>query len=120
MGESRGVFRRRMQRRDFLTSTREGSRRSSQFFIAYVFDRGDGEESRLGITVTRKVGGAVRRNRIKRLVREWYRSRRSEFGSCDLVVIAKREFPESASFRDVSGDLDRALLPPSRHSSSAS
>lgn len=105
-----------MQRRDFLTSTREGARRSSEFFIAYVFDRRDGQASRLGITVTRKVGGAVRRNRIKRLAREWFRGRRCEFGSCDLVLIAKREFPEWLPQGDVSRDLDSALLPHLRRS----
>ncbi len=47
--------------------------------------------SRLGITVSRKVGGAVVRNRFKRRVRAWFRVRRSEFGTdLDLVVIARR------------------------------
>jgi ribonuclease P protein component len=100
-----------MRRNDYLTSTREGVRRPTKFFIAFIFDRGDGGRSRLGITVTRKVGGAVRRNRIKRLAREWFRGRRSEFGSCDLVLIAKREFPESLRLDDVCRDLDPALLP---------
>jgi ribonuclease P protein component len=111
MAGSRGApSGKRMRRRDFLTSTREGVRRPTQYFIAFVLDRGDGGESRLGITVTRKVGGAVRRNRIKRLVREWFRSRRSEFGSCDLVLIAKREFPAELKLVDVGRDLDPALL----------
>jgi len=105
---------RRMRRSDYLTSTSEGVRRPTKFFIAFLFDRGDGGRSRLGITVTRKVGGAVRRNRIKRLLREWFRSRRSEFGSCDLVLIAKRECPESLRLDDVRKDLDPALLPAPR------
>jgi len=47
--------------------------------------------SRLGITVSRKVGNAVCRNRFKRRVREWFRHRRAEFGGdLDLVVIARR------------------------------
>ena len=113
MVDSRGA-RKRMQRRDFLTSTREGKRCSTQYFIAYVFERSDGAGSRLGVTVTRKVGGAVQRNRIKRLAREWFRKRRCEFGSCDLVLIAKREFPRSLRLAQVSRDLDAALLPEGR------
>ena len=53
---------------------------------------------RLGITVTRKVGGAVVRNRIKRLFREIYRRVASEIpGSFDLVVNARRG-AEAAGF----------------------
>jgi len=45
---------------------------------------------RLGITVSRKVGNAVVRNRIKRGIREWFRRCRDELGSnVDLVVIAR-------------------------------
>ena len=75
-------------------------------------DRRDGGPTRLGITVTRKVGGAVRRNRIKRLAREWFRSRSREFGSCDLVLIAKRDMPQSLRLEDVRQDLDQRLALP--------
>jgi len=47
---------------------------------------------RLGVTVTRKVAGAVGRNRIKRVVRETFRRHRDVLpAGVDLVVIAKRE-----------------------------
>ena len=46
---------------------------------------------RLGITVTRKVGGAVRRNRIKRRMREIFRRHRTALApDLDLVVNAHR------------------------------
>jgi ribonuclease P protein component len=46
---------------------------------------------RLGITVTRRVGNAVARNRVKRRVRECFRRRRSELDRpVDVVVIARR------------------------------
>jgi ribonuclease P protein component len=47
--------------------------------------------TRLGVTVTRKVGGAVIRNRIKRCVREAFRRNRQAFpGGVDMVWVAKR------------------------------
>jgi ribonuclease P protein component len=45
---------------------------------------------RMGITVSRKVGGAVVRNRVKRWIRECYRRRRPDFpAEVDFVVIAR-------------------------------
>jgi ribonuclease P protein component len=49
---------------------RSGRSRSSRHLVVYVFPRTDSEPARLGITVPRKVGDAVDRNRIKRQVRE--------------------------------------------------
>jgi ribonuclease P protein component len=45
---------------------------------------------RMGITVSRKVGGAVVRNRVKRWIRECYRRRKGDFpGQIDFVVVAR-------------------------------
>jgi ribonuclease P protein component len=98
-----------MRRGDFVASSEFGERRTTRFFIVLLRDRKDGGPTRLGITVTRKVGGAVRRNRIKRLAREWFRSRSREFGSCDLVLIAKRDMPQSLRLADVRQDLELRL-----------
>jgi ribonuclease P protein component len=46
--------------------------------------------SRLGLAVDRRLGGAVRRNRAKRRLRECFRRRRPPAG-IDLVLVAKRE-----------------------------
>jgi ribonuclease P protein component len=60
---------------------------------------------RLGVTVTRKVGGAVVRNRIKRLVRESFRRERHRFPSgMAMVWVAKRDATE-VSFAQVRSDM---------------
>ncbi len=79
------------------------------YFRVFVLKREDGGPTRLGITVTRKVGKAVLRNRIKRLVREWFRQRDHGMGSCDLIVVVKREFPEQLRLQQVERDLEQGL-----------
>lgn len=62
--------------------------------------------TRLGVTVTRKVGGAVQRNRIKRLVREVFRRNRTRFGDgMDMVWVAKRSATK-VTYDDVLADFD--------------
>lgn len=71
----------------------KGFRFHSPYFSAFILPTETGE-LRLGITVTRKVGKAVLRNRCKRRIREVFRKYLSEdFRSigCDLVINAKPE-----------------------------
>ncbi len=99
----------RLRRADFLRATRRGRRVETGYFRVFVLRREDGGPTRLGITVTRKVGKAVLRNRIKRLVREWFRQRDQGMDACDLIVVVKREFPPDLRLRQVALDLDQGL-----------
>lgn len=51
----------------------------------------DREAGRLGISVSRKVGGSVVRHRLRRLIKESFRLHKSEWASADFVVVARRE-----------------------------
>jgi ribonuclease P protein component len=79
-------------RREFREVSRRGRRAASPSFVVLVSGRECGGGPRLGLTVSRKVGNAVERNRIKRRVREWFRRAKPCAGSAvDVVVIARRE-----------------------------
>jgi len=79
--------------REFQHVSRRGRRASSSGFVVIAAPRqGDAraEGSRIGLTVSRRVGGAVVRNRVKRRLREWFRqSATRTAGAVDWVVIAR-------------------------------
>ena len=89
---------------------RHGRSHAGRDLVLYVFPRGaDAGSSRLGLSVSRKVGGAVERNRIKRLLREAFaqESARLPEGT-DAVVIARHGAKEVA-VRDGLAGIQRAL-----------
>jgi ribonuclease P protein component len=86
----------------------QGVWRSSRYFTAITCIN-DKEVRRLGITVTKKAGNAVQRNRIKRLIREFFRLNKCFFPiGYDVVVMAKRNMP-CLKYQEVCGELTELL-----------
>ena len=80
------------KRSEFTAVQGRGKKLHTERFLVFVLPRADSvAPTRLGITVSRKVGGAVTRNRIKRLVREGFRRHKSLFPTgLDVVFLAKQ------------------------------
>lgn len=79
------------KRVDFLSVYEKGRRYFFRYFVIYI-KKNDKNTSRLGITVPKKVGSSVVRNRIKRILRECFRRVKFDFKeNYDIVINAKKE-----------------------------
>jgi len=76
------------KRSEFISISAKGTRRNASNFII-VCGRNDMKHPRLGITVSKRVGNAVCRNRIKRFVREFFRNNQQLFQPADFNIIAR-------------------------------
>ena len=91
---------------DFERVYRQGRSHGNRYLVLYAFPRvGDvSGQARLGVSVSRKVGGAVERNRVKRLLREAFGALESELPEGqDVVVVARPEARELAEREGLAG-----------------
>jgi ribonuclease P protein component len=77
-----------LRRREFLAVQQRGERLVAGKLLVLAFQAGQ-DRPRIGITVPGKVANSVIRNRIKRWVREAFRSVAADLPPVDLVVIAR-------------------------------
>jgi len=108
-----GAVRRRPRRlsrsAEFDRVYRSGRSVANRYLVLYSFPREGGEPARVGLSVGRKVGGAVERNQVKRLLREAcaLHSARLPTGH-DVVLVARPDARELANERGLDG-IARAL-----------
>jgi ribonuclease P protein component len=88
---------RRVRRRGEFQKVFDRGVRIHGRFLTLLMAEAPGAHSRLGIVASKKLGGAVARNRAKRLIREVFRRNTPNAGrAVDILVIARRELLEAA------------------------
>ena len=95
-----------LKRASFLKLSRFGKKIQTRYFIAAILGA-ETDKTRIGITVSKRVGKAVERNRIKRIVRDYYRKNRDTIsGNRDINIIA-RKYAASLPNGDVRDELGK-------------
>jgi ribonuclease P protein component len=114
-GETFRKHHRLLKRAQFRHTERKGFRRSGKHLVV-VARKNEVDFSRLGITVTRKVGNAVVRNRWKRRIREVFRRNRDQVPEgWDFVVIVRKGEDNEPAFKALSHEflyLSRSVVTP--------
>lgn len=104
-----------LARREFLLLQQRGKKRHGSHFLVITAPSRT-QRSRLGITTSRRFGKSVDRNRMKRLLREFFRGRQHAlFPAVDIVIIPKVG-AQQLSLAQIEAELER-LLSLSRRSS---
>jgi ribonuclease P protein component len=93
---------------DFERAYRRGRSAANRYLVLYVFPRAAGDDPRLGVSVSRRLGGAVVRNRVKRLLREAFRATSELPPGRDYVAVARPDAAELAEREGLTG-IQRAL-----------
>jgi ribonuclease P protein component len=94
---------------EFERVYRQGRSVANRQLVLYSFPNESVGNPRLGLSVSRKVGGAVERNQVKRLLREAFAGAEAELeGGHDIVVVARPEARELAEREGLVG-IERAL-----------
>jgi len=97
-----------LQTADFQRVFKKGWSGASTHFQIHILDRFDGLPARVGIVVSRKHGGAVARNRIRRRVKEAVRTMSSIDEGIDLVILPRRG-ANKASFAEITRELSQIM-----------
>jgi ribonuclease P protein component len=97
------------KRKDYLNIYQQGVRSYSLHFTAIVRQNPSGL-TRLGLTVSKKVGNAVKRNRMKRLVREFFRLNKARLSASQDIVIIGRKTTQPLTSQGICKELERLLI----------
>lgn len=85
---------------EFQMIYKNGTSYANKYLVMYVTENSDGK-SKLGISVSKKVGNSVVRHRLARLIRETYRLNRDMFKSGLNIIVIARVTAKDRSFAEI-------------------
>ncbi|MCX8022742.1 MAG: ribonuclease P protein component [Syntrophorhabdaceae bacterium] len=98
----------RLKKGDFR-SIRWRKVRETEHFIL-LCNRTDTDRKRIAVTTRKKIGGAVDRNRIRRMVKEFFRLNRQLFYESHDHLVKVKRLPQKKTWKDIKTELENLLI----------
>jgi len=108
MEQSFGKHERVRKRKDYSRIYKNGARLYSESFQVLVLAN-DKDTRRFGITVGKRIGNSVKRNRIKRLLREFFRLHKDSLPAGRDIVVTVRKDVSARSLHEITRELEDLL-----------
>ncbi len=109
MEQSFGKHERVRKRKDYSRIYKNGARLYSENLLVILLANDKGTR-RLGVTVGKRIGNSVKRNRIKRLLREFFRLHKDSLPAGRDIVITVRKDLSAHSLQDITQELEALLI----------
>jgi ribonuclease P protein component len=91
---------------DFQTVFKQGKSIANRQFVIYMLQRPEEKELRIGLSVSKKIGNAVTRNRIKRLIRQVFLEEKHRIVSGKEFIIIARKPAAEMDYHEVKSSLN--------------
>jgi len=98
-----------LKRGVFLSAARSKNVKHGRHFVVVEL-RDRAGEKKIGITASKKVGNAVQRNRVKRLIREFFRKNKDRITGDRYYIVIARKSSHNLSYDEVSTELGRLMF----------
>jgi ribonuclease P protein component len=94
---------------DFQVVFKKGKSFANRQFVIYIFDKPDQKQFRIGLSVSKKLGNAVLRNRVKRYIREVVKELKENISpNKDYIIIARKPAADM-DFHQINASLQHVM-----------
>ncbi|MBU7594126.1 ribonuclease P protein component [Metabacillus halosaccharovorans] len=92
--------------KDFQVVFKKGKSVANRQFVLYILQKTEEKEFRIGLSVSKKIGNAVTRNKVKRLIRQVFLEEKNRISSGKEFIIIARKPAADMNYHEVKGSLN--------------